>query len=126
MRRVRRRRGDRWRGDSGAATVLVLACVLAVGATGALWLRVADAGLSRQRAETAADLAALAGAAAARSLAADPCVAAAEIAERNGANLESCVTSGGEIAVSVEVSGVTSARAQARAGAPDEASPSHG
>jgi len=83
------------RTDSGAATAAAVACLgllllvgLALGEVGA-WFA------AHRQARAAADLAALAGAAALTGVPAgaaglDPCVAAAEVARRNGAEVTSC------------------------------------
>jgi secretion/DNA translocation related TadE-like protein len=103
--------------EYGSATVWLLGGMLAICAICALWITVAQAGLARQRAEVAADLAALAGAQAARSGEADPCAAAAEIAFRNGARLAGCTLTGEtQVGVTVEVTSPMAAHAKARAG----------
>jgi secretion/DNA translocation related TadE-like protein len=107
--------------ERGSATVWLLGAMLTCGAICAVSITVAQAGLSRQRAEVAADLAALAGAQAASSGEGSPCAAAANIALRNGGRLASCTVSGDglvdfSVAVTVEVSSPMTARAAARAG----------
>ena len=100
--------------------MLVLAGVMACCAVGGVWLASGRAALARQRAETAADLAALAGA---QSLARSdplPCSAAGLAAAANGGRLVACAVIGDALAVSVSVSTPTSAVAAARAG-PEEA-----
>ncbi len=103
------------RGSASMVTVTLAGLLVFVG--GAL------AGASalvvdHRRAQAAADLAALAGAAAP----ADPCGAAARIAEANGARLVGCAPRGADLVVSVTVtSGAWPGRdlvvtAQARAG----------
>ncbi len=96
-----------WRLDeTGAATVMVVAflgLLLVIGAgTGA----VAGVFVAHRRAESAADLAALA---AARQLVrgGDPCPAAARIAGENGAKLEACHRDGTTVVVEVVVPGPT-------------------
>jgi secretion/DNA translocation related TadE-like protein len=108
--------------ERGSATVWLLGAMLGICVICAGWITVAQAGLSRQRAEVAADLAALAGAQAASSGDASPCAAAAGIALSNGGHLASCTVSGADgadlsVAVTVEVSSPMTARAAARAGA---------
>ncbi|TQL03241.1 Rv3654c family TadE-like protein [Cellulomonas sp. SLBN-39] len=107
-------------GDRGAGSVLVLGVVAAAGALLLAVGLVAGAYDARGRARTAADLAALAAAAAATSPGAsvDPCARAAEVAARNGADLGSCTVTGpGVVDVAVRVaSAVGDARAAARAG----------
>jgi secretion/DNA translocation related TadE-like protein len=92
------------RAERGAATayaavvvsvVLLLGCVLAVVAAVVVDLR---------RAQSAADLAALAGAVAAGS-GEDPCAAAGTVAAANGAVLISCAPSGREVSLEVRVTG---------------------
>jgi secretion/DNA translocation related TadE-like protein len=112
--------GDEER-ERGSATVWLLGAMLACCAICAIWITVAQAGVSRQRAEIAADLAALAGAQAASTGESSPCAAAADIALRNGGRLASCTVSGDglvdfSVAVTVEVSSPMTARAEARAG----------
>jgi len=96
--------------------VLVLAGVMACCALGSVWLQSGRAGLARQRAETAADLAALAGAQAVARGDPSPCSAAGAAASANGAVLAGCSVTGGAVGVSVRVSRPTPAVAAARAG----------
>lgn len=109
----------RWRkGEGGSATVLVLACLLAGSLLCGLWVQAGRAALARQRAETAADLAALA---AANSLSrpgaeSSACAAASRVAASNGARLETCLIdadSGVEVAVRVNEPMVAGSRAHA-------------
>ena len=118
---VRRRRflgrGD----DQGSGTVLLLALVAVTLVVAALLGLLGSAQLGRGRAQTAADLGALA--AASRLLAGqpgDPCPTAAEVVRRNGARLSSCTDEGaGVVTVRVAVRGSAgSATASARAGPP--------
>lgn len=111
--------------QQGSATVLVLGCVLAACLLCGWWITAGRAGVARQHAETAADLAALAAAnSAARSDGNDasPCAAAARVAFANGARLESCrldVAAGEslpDVEVTVVVSAPVTARSTARAG----------
>lgn len=115
---VRRAHGQR-----GAATVLV------VGMAGLLMLVGAAAGVvgaivaAHRSAQSAADLAALAGAATfAEHTGRDPCAAAAEVAAANGALLDSCAVEGEDLVVEVTVGGPRwlgqdqDLRARARAG----------
>jgi len=78
------------RRDRGAAAVWVLGCGAVVLAVGLLVLVRSLAVLARHRAETAADLAALA-AAARIGVGGDPCAAAGSVAAANDARLRSCV-----------------------------------
>ena len=91
-------------GERGAATVLVVALLgllLLVGAA----LGVVGALVSAHRtAQSAADLAALAGAAA-LAHGAEPCAAAASVAAANGATVTGCVTDGPDVRISVQVAG---------------------
>lgn len=82
-------------GEQGSGTVMV-AGLVAVVAFGLLSILVlASVATSAGRAASAADLAALAGADAARGLAVgEPCKLAAEVARRNGAALTDCRRSG--------------------------------
>lgn len=75
--------------DRGSATIWVLGCVLLVGTVLVVTLVRAVAVLARHRAESAADLAALA-AATRIGTSGPPCAAAADLAARNGARLVSC------------------------------------
>jgi secretion/DNA translocation related TadE-like protein len=109
------------RSDAGSATVLALGLLLAGWLVGALWLAGARAALARQRAETAADLAALAAAQSAvgndgAAQSTEPCRAAATISQRNGARLGSCDVADEVASVRVIVDDPTTASAQARAG----------
>lgn len=103
-------RGDRRRrrrasavGQRGAATILVIALagvLLMIGAgLGVVAAMVAD----HRRAQSAADLAALAGAGAV--LGGDPCAEAATIAGHNGATVTSCAVQGRDVVVEVMVEG---------------------
>ena len=112
--------------EEGSGTVLALAIIAAL-----LVLTVVLAGLigvvsANRRASAAADLSALAAADAYRGLTeGDPCAAAAELAERHGAHLESCTFPDRpetvEVTVAVPVAGpmgvLGPARVRARAGA---------
>jgi len=110
-------------GDRGSATVWVLALSGILGVLGAAVVLVGAAAVARHRANTAADLAALA--AAGRAALGEPgaCTLAAEVARANAAGLDSCAVDGSavvEVRVSVPVRlgrlGVRSASARARAG----------
>lgn len=112
--------------EEGSGTVLALAIIAAL-----LVLTVVITGLigvvsANRRASAAADLSALAAADAYRGLTeGDPCAAAAELAERHGAHLESCTFPDRpetvEVTVAVPVAGpmgvLGPARVRARAGA---------
>lgn len=111
-------------GERGAATVLVLAIALVAGLLLLGLGLIAGAQASRVTAQTAADLAALAGAdAAAAGSAQEPCSVAAEVAQRNRADLVTCsVTAQGIVEIeATRAAGFGSitigqASAQARAG----------
>ena len=120
LRLVRRRLGvSGVRGDRGSGTVLLLALVAVALVVAAMLGLLASAQLARGRAQSAADLGALAGAA--RLLAGhagDPCATAAQVVRRNHAALSSCTDEGaGVVTVEVVVEGAAgSATASARAG----------
>jgi secretion/DNA translocation related TadE-like protein len=120
-----RRRGE----DRGSAAVLVagVCAVMMLLGTAAAW--VSMAAYASVRAQSAADLSALAGATARLHLLAglaqvDPCSAAAAVAALNGAALDSCAVDGVTnvtVSVSVRAPGVpavagSAATASARAG----------
>ena len=110
------------RGDEGSATVLapfgVAAMLLLTGVAVAYGAAVAAA----HRAQTAADLAALAGAAHPEASGVDGCALAAVVAGRNGAWIVDCRWDGDDVVVRVAVSadlpivGRGRAQASARAG----------
>ncbi|WP_113716151.1 Rv3654c family TadE-like protein [Arthrobacter dokdonensis] len=110
--------------ERGAGTVVAagLSVVLLLLLAGVLGL--AQAGAAASKAATAADLAALAAADAARGLAAgDPCQVAADLASRHGAALTSCRVLGPwadtvQVEVSVRTTLPWPARGLARAGPP--------
>ena len=102
----------RLRGEDGYATVTSAGIITAVVS---LLLVVAGAGtavVDSHRARTAADLAAVAGATALYG-GADPCRAAAETAELNGARVEHCEERAPDVVVTA---GVGRSSASARAG----------
>ncbi len=105
-------------GERGSATVLVIAGVMASCAIAGLWLASGRAALARQRAETAADLAALAGAQALAGSPAAVCTDAGAVAAANGGRLVACAVDGQAVVVAVSVSRPMAARAVARAGPP--------
>ncbi|KRD45675.1 hypothetical protein ASE38_08830 [Cellulomonas sp. Root930] len=112
---ARARRG----GDRGSGTVLLLALVAVLLVVAGLLGLLAAAQLARGRAQTAADLGALAGAA--QLLAAgsgDPCAVAAQTVRRNGGTLAACSDDGqGVLTVRVAVpTAIGAASAWARAG----------
>lgn len=92
------------RGESGLATVVGVALaglLVTVAVAAAAVAALVDA---HRRAESAADLAALAGGGALVG-GSDPCAAAARIALRNDARLDSCQVQGSSVVVQVTVSG---------------------
>lgn len=99
---ARRRRpvrlGDR---DDGLATVLAAVAVAVIVALLGLGVAVSGAVLARHRAESAADLAALAGASDAAGGTGPACGRAAEVARTNGAVLTSCTWRGWAVSVVV-------------------------
>lgn len=112
--------------DRGSAVLWTLWAVVLVTVTCLLVLGWATAVVTRQRAENAADLAALA---AARALVAGgvPCSAGTRVAAATGARLVGCAVSGESVTVVVEIAvpsrallgvDVPPARARARAGVP--------
>ncbi len=115
------------RREEGAATVLVIAMA------GMLMFVVVGLSIvsglvtAQRRAQAAADLAALAGATTAAT-GGDPCAQAARIAAANGARLDTCAATQGDVVVRVLVPGptwsgrVVQVRAAARAGPGQEGS----
>lgn len=107
-----------WVGDRGSGTVAGLV-VVAVMVVLAAWLALlVQAQAGRGRAQTAADLAALAGAVEARNGSGAECVVATEVVVRNHAELTECALEGGGVLrVGAVVSTVVGdASATARAG----------
>lgn len=108
-------------GDRGAATVLVVACLALLLLVGAALGVVAAMVRDHRVAQSAADLAALA-AAAALQRGEPPCPAAEVVAAANGAALGSCRPAGSEVTVTTVVTGprwlgqTGDLTAQARAG----------
>ena len=96
----------RARSDRGQLTPLYAVIVLIAGGAMLLLVHLGTLAVHRARARTAADAAALAGAAEGRT-------AAADVATRNGATLESFVSHGNDVEVRVRV-GSTHATARAR------------
>ncbi|WP_189014245.1 Rv3654c family TadE-like protein [Paenarthrobacter histidinolovorans] len=84
--------------ERGSGTMLALALGAVVMALLLGLLLLAQAGVLASRAASAADLAALAGADAARGLTSgEPCEVAASVVGQHNATLTSCVVTGGEI-----------------------------
>jgi secretion/DNA translocation related TadE-like protein len=92
------------RDDRGAATLLILAMAGVLLLVGAALGVVQAMVVAHRRAQAAADLAALAGAAA-LARGADACASATAMAAANGADLASCLPSGSEVRVVVTVGG---------------------
>ena len=106
--------------DRGVATVFMCMGVALVLVMTALAIHLGAAVLARQRAETAADLAALAGAALVMQGPDLVCADVVRVAGANGATVDSCVVQGTDVLVSVvarvqagPISGTVSARARA-------------
>jgi len=122
-------RPSRARHELGAATLLVVAMAGVLLLLGAALGVVQAMVVAHRQAQSAADLAALAGAAAiARGE--DGCLRAAAVAAANDASVTSCAPSGAEVRVTVTVSGprwlgqAADLTASARAGrAPSKAAP---
>jgi secretion/DNA translocation related TadE-like protein len=91
-------------GQRGAATLLVTACLGVLLLLGCALAVVAAMVTAHRSAQAAADLAALAGAIAARD-GGDPCAAAGSVAADNGAVLTGCSTDGAAVTVEVTVPG---------------------
>ena len=112
-------------GDRGGATVLVLAIGLVTVLVAIASAAVGSAIVARHRAQTAADLAALAGALDSLDGVEVACARAREIAARNGGHLIACDLDGLDVVVTVEArpTGLAAmggaARASARAGPVD-------
>lgn len=102
--RSRWRSGHRARRETGSATVLVLGGVGVVVTVLTGVLLVASAVRDMHRARSAADLAALAGASAAREGRVVDCVSSSAVAEANGARMRSCsLLVDGSVLVDVDV-----------------------
>lgn len=113
------------RGDRGAATIIVLYMGLLTVLLASVFAAAGAAVVARHRAEAAADLAALAGAA--RAMAGEPaaCARAGVIAAANGARLVTCRLDGWDLVVDVVVTpgvalgGLATASARAGPAVPD-------
>jgi secretion/DNA translocation related TadE-like protein len=103
---------ERARDDRGAAVVVAIGVVAVLVFVAAVSVGTVAIVLAHRRAQVAADLASLAGAAALRR-GADPCSVAATIAARHDAALTSCLTEGTTVLV------VTSVRLPAALGGQD-------
>ena len=92
------------RADGGSASLLVVALtgvVLLLGLAGAF---LTATGAAHRQAQSAADLAALAGATAGRS-GGDACAMAAKVADQNGARSAACHVDGNDVVVQVLLAG---------------------
>ncbi|WP_347256651.1 Rv3654c family TadE-like protein [Actinomadura sp. RB99] len=121
--RCGRRVWGRWGCDRGAGTVWVVAFMVVIWVGGVAAVGVGGVRAARHRGDTAADLAALAGAARAADGAADACGRAREVAARSGARLARCRVRGEVVDVEVTVAlrvplggGAVRVRSRARAG----------
>jgi secretion/DNA translocation related TadE-like protein len=92
------------RADRGSATVWLLAIGLVLVAAGLAGAVLGAAHVARHQAQSAADLAALAGAARAVEGPQVACARAAELVMANGARLTGCTLDGLDLTVTVEVS----------------------
>jgi secretion/DNA translocation related TadE-like protein len=99
--------------DRGAASILALAAGLAITIIGSMIAVSASFLIAGEQARSAADLAALAGAAWAHAGREVACARAGDFAARNQAAMLSCTLEGLDLSVTVEVRGV---RALAKAG----------
>lgn len=90
-------------GEEGGATVLAACAVAALLFVAGAVLALAGAVSVRHQAQSAADLAALAAAAAVPQDGADPCARARDVARRNGASVTQCAIDGWDVQVRVEV-----------------------
>ena len=117
------------RDDRGAGTAFAAFALLALLLLAAAAIEIGGAVTARHRAQSAADLAALA-AAGQVVLGVDGCAAARRLADRNGGRLTGCSLEGADVLVQVEVAfplglplgsvGLGPAVAVARAGPADE------
>jgi secretion/DNA translocation related TadE-like protein len=94
----------RRRPEAGAASLLVVTCAGLLLLVGCALSVVAAMVAAHRTAQTAADLAALAGATRLAS-GGDPCTAAQQVAHDNGARLTSCAVTDRDVTVEVEVTG---------------------
>jgi len=92
------------RDETGAATLLVVAMAGVLLMVGSALGVVQAMVVAHRKAQAAADLSALAGAAA-RAQGQEPCPAAETVARRNGAQLVRCQESAGDLIVEVVVTG---------------------
>jgi len=97
-------RDVRARAERGSAVPFALAALGVLLFLGAGLGIVAALVVDHRRAQSAADLAALAGASAVQN-GVDGCTAASQIADRNGARLTTCESDGEQLTIAVEVDG---------------------
>ncbi len=102
-------------GDDGVATVFACLAVGLLMVVTAVGIRLGGSMLARQQAETAADLGALAGAAAILQGADAACGKAGEVVAANHGSVRSCTAAGFDVLVQVEVPAAWGGRASARA-----------
>lgn len=112
--------GERRRDERGVAVVVAIGVIAVLVLVAAVGAGVVALVVAHRRAQVAADLAALAGAAALQR-GADPCAAAEGIAGRQDALLTGCVVEGSDVVVATAVRvdpalGGTELPARARAG----------
>lgn len=118
LRRAPLRPRRRLSGEDGSAVASTLAWIGAMHAVLVAVLITGQLLLAQAQADTAADLAALAGADALAAASVEPCTAAEAAVVRNGARLESCVIEGSTVRVraSVHAGLLPDALSEARAG----------
>jgi secretion/DNA translocation related TadE-like protein len=110
--------------ERGSATIWVVTAVLVVGFLAGAGVAVGSVAMAKERARTAADLSALAGAAVLVRDEGDPCARAHAIAVANGGLLSRCAVDGRDLRVWITVRlpgaltgfGLGNASARARAG----------
>ncbi|PJM75809.1 Rv3654c family TadE-like protein [Bifidobacterium simiarum] len=89
--------------EQGSGTVTGVALVCAVGVMLSVILAVGNVLMSKSRAQTAADNAALAGATALYESTGAPCAIASNVAARNGGTLTSCEVHGEDVVAAASV-----------------------
>jgi secretion/DNA translocation related TadE-like protein len=109
-------------GEEGMATVWVLAAGVVIVLVAVAFASAGAATVARHRAESAADLAALAGALRVVDGTDTACARSADVSAANGAHMVACTVDGLDVTIVVEVSAIAgiwfsgTARAAARAG----------
>lgn len=91
------------RRDEGSATVLACFCAMALVVTTGLVLHFGAAAQARQRAETAADMGALAGAGEILRGVDAACAAAATVVSANRGTVQNCFADGADVLVEAQV-----------------------